>query len=451
MSSLVHRLDRRAFLSIGGLGAAASLLRANDAPARNARVKSIIFLHQFGGPSHVDTFDMKPDMPDQIRGIYRPMSSTLIGTPICDRLPRMAKVMDKVCLIRSMRHEMKNHNSAGYYSLTGQAPPTDDQRLRDSRELYPAYGSVIDRFSSAPEGVASFVSYPHTLSDGSITPGQHASFLGPAHDPFFISQDPNSPDFRLPELSLPANLNVGRLNDRREVQRLIDATAAVAESSTRARGIETYYQRALSLLASPRFRQAFDLSREPAAARDRYGRTTYGQGCLLARRLVETGVKCVTVYFAATIGGRRNEGGWDTHGFDNNPMYPIMNDYLLPITDQTLPTLLEDLDHRGLLDTTLVVWAGEFGRSPRINNIAGRDHWPQCYTVLLAGAGVKRGFVFGSSDTRGAYPSTNPVRPEDLSATMFHLMGIDPHTLVRDPLDRPVPLSTGSVIQGILA
>ncbi|MFO0864690.1 MAG: DUF1501 domain-containing protein [Gemmataceae bacterium] len=208
---------------------------------------------------------------------------------------------------------------------------------------------------------------------------------------------------------------------------------------------------ALSLLASPRFRQAFDLSREPAAARDRYGRTTYGQGCLLARRLVETGVKCVTVYFAAQIGGRRNEGGWDTHGFDNNPMYPIMNDYLLPITDQTLPTLIEDLDHRGLLDTTLVVWAGEFGRSPRINNMAGRDHWPQCYTVLLAGAGVKRGFVFGSSDTRGAYPSTNAVRPEDLSATMFHLMGIDPHTLVRDPLDRPVPLSTGSVIQGILA
>ncbi|HYT91940.1 MAG TPA: DUF1501 domain-containing protein, partial [Gemmataceae bacterium] len=206
------------------------------------------------------------------------------------------------------------------------------------------------------------------------------------------------------------------------------------------------------MLTSPTFRRAFDLSSEPTAMRERYGRTTYGQGCLLARRLVEAGVRFVTVYFAASIGGQSFvSGGWDTHGFNNNPMYPVLDRYLLPITDHTLPVLLEDLDSRGLLDETLVLWAGEFGRSPRINNMAGRDHWPQCYTVLMAGGGVRRGHVHGASDRIGAYPAQDAVRPEDLSATLFHLLGIDPHTEVRDPLNRPLPISTGSVINGILA
>ena len=447
--SILRSLDRRRFLSIGGLSFLTPALLGST--PRRATAKSVIFLHQWGGPSHIDTFDMKPNMPAEIRGIYRPVPTRLTGVQISEPLRRMAMVMDKVTLIRSIRHEMKNHNSAGYYSLTGKAPPTDDQRLRDSQDLYPAYCSVVDRFAPARQGTASFVAYPHVISDGSITPGQHASFLGQGHDPFFIALDPNSADFRLPELSLPANVDPRRLQDRREALRLIDRSTEMLEISPRARGIDAHYERALTLLTSPGFRQAFDLSRESATMRDRYGRTTYGQGCLLARRLVEAGVKCVNVYFAATIGGRRNDGGWDTHGFDNNPMYPILNDYLLPVLDQTLPTLLEDLDNRGLLDETLVVWAGEFGRSPRINNMAGRDHWPQCYTVLLAGGGVKRGHVFGSSDTRGAYPSTDAVRPEDLSATMYHLLGIDPHTEVRDALNRPIPLSVGSVIDGVIA
>jgi uncharacterized protein (DUF1501 family) len=203
------------------------------------------------------------------------------------------------------------------------------------------------------------------------------------------------------------------------------------------------------MLSSPGVRKAFDLSSEPAAVRERYGRTTYGQGCLLARRLVEAGARFINVYFSQFIGGC--QGGWDTHGFNGKPMYPILKNYLLPITDHTLPTLLEDLDARGLLDTTLVVWVGEFGRSPRINKIAGRDHWPQCYTTLLAGGGVKRGCVHGSSDKIGAYPAEGPVRPDDLSATMFHLLGIDPKSEVRDALNRPLPISTGEVISGVLA
>jgi hypothetical protein len=448
-------LTRRRLLQIGGAGLFGSLLPRilSAAPStRRPRAKSVIFLHQFGGPSHHDTFDMKPDAPEQVRGKYRPIRTSVPGIVISEPLPRMSRVMDKVTLIRSVRHEMRNHNSAGYYSLTGFAPPTDDQRLRDTRDLFPAFGSVVDRFAPAQTGTPTFVSYPHVIADGSITPGQHASFLGQEHDPFFVNQDPSADDFRLPELSLPDTLTPERLENRREIMNLIDGAARMLELSPRARGIDAHYQRALTMVTSPTFRRAFDLSSEPAATRDRYGRTTYGQGCLLARRLVEAGVRFVTVYFAASIGGQSfTTGGWDTHGFNNNPMYPVLDNYLLPITDQTLPTLLEDLDDRGLLDDTLVLWAGEFGRSPRINNQAGRDHWPQCYTVLLAGGGVRRGHVYGSSDRLGAYPATDACRPEDLSATLFHLLGIDPHTEVRDPLNRPLPISTGSVIEGVLA
>ena len=444
---------RRRFLQLGLAGLAGSQLASlvEATPSRRARAKSIIFLHQYGGPSHLDTFDMKPNTPEEFRGIYRPIATNVPGIQICEKLGRMAPHMDKVTLVRTVQHEMRNHNSAVYYSLTGYAPPTDDQRLRDSRELFPAYGSVVDRYAPAGAGTPTFVSYPHVIADGSITPGQHASFLGQTHDPFFIQQDPNSDDFRLPELSLPAGITPERLQNRREVMNLIDRSTEILEISARARGIDAHYSRALTMLTSPRFRRAFDLSAEPTSVRERYGRTTYGQGCLLARRLVEVGVKFVTVYFAATIGGQSVvSGGWDTHGFNGNPMYPVLDQYLLPTADWTLSALIEDLHVRGMLDDTLVVWAGEFGRTPRINNIAGRDHWPQCYTILLAGGGVRGGHVHGVSDRVGAYPSRDPVRPEELSATMFHLLGIDPHTEVRDALNRPLPLSTGSVIDGVL-
>jgi hypothetical protein len=296
--------------------------------------------------------------------------------------------------------------------------------------------------------VPTFVAYPYVIADGSVTPGQHASFLGKAHDPLFIRQDPNSPDFRLPELSLPDNLSLERLENRREVLKLIDDQAGLIEFSAKARGIDAHYERAMTMLSSPGVKKAFDLSSEPAAVRDKYGRTTYGQGCLLARRLVEAGARFINVYFSQSIGGC--EGGWDTHGFNEKPMYPILKNHLLPITNQTLPTLLEDLDDRGLLDTTLVVWVGEFGRTPKISNLAGRDHWPQCYPALLAGGGVKRGHVFGASDKIGAFPASDPLRPEDLSATMYYLLGIDPKTEVNDALNRPLPISSGKVIDGAI-
>jgi hypothetical protein len=290
------------------------------------------------------------------------------------------------------------------------------------------------------------VAYPYVIRDGEITPGQHASFLGKAHDPLLVKTDPNAPDFALPELSLPRSVTAGRLQQRTEMQRLINRQAGLLDYAAAARGLDDYYTRAIGMLNSPRVRQAFDLSSEPAAVRDRYGRTTYGQSCLLARRLVETGVKFVNVYYADSIGGRRLEDGWDTHGFDNTRMYPILEKYHLPLLDQTLPTLIEDLDERGLLDSTLIVWMGEFGRTPKLNANISRDHWPQCYTVLLAGGGVKRGYVHGASDREAAYPDRDPVLLDDLAATMYTALGIDSHTEVRNRLDRPQPISAGKPV-----
>src|SRR5919197_1071917 len=249
-------ITRRDVLRVGGLGlfglGLPGWLRAEARGKRKARAKSVIFLHQWGGPSHVDTFDMKPSAPEAVRGEFRPVATRVPGLHVCERLPRTARVMDRVTVVRSVRHTMKNHNSAGYYSLTGHAPPSDDQRLRDSRDLFPAYGSVVDRFAPARPGLPTFVAYPHLLRDGSITPGQHASFLGKAHDPFFVAKDPNSTDFRLPELSLPANLSLDRRENRREVLKLIARQSEFLEFSATARGTGASYDRAVTMLTSPR-------------------------------------------------------------------------------------------------------------------------------------------------------------------------------------------------------
>jgi hypothetical protein len=454
------QVNRRHALKVGGLALLGlnlpALLRAEDKArqegALKPRIKSVIFLMQYGGPSHVDMFDMKPEAPEAVRGPYRPMASSADGIHVSEKLPKTAGVMDKVTLVRSVHHTMNNHNSAGYYALTGHAPAVDDQRLRDSLDLYPAYGSIVDKFSASDSEMPSFIAYPHVIRDGSITPGQHASFLGKNHDPLFFTQDPNSPDFALPELTLPAGVSPERLARRRELQQLVDRQSRLLETSAVARGLDQYYDRAMTMLGSERLRRAFDLSREPESLREAYGRTTYGQGCLLARRLVEHGAKFVTVYFSDTIGGQSTtSGGWDTHGFNNTRMFPIVEKYHLPITEQTLPTLLNDLDTRGLLAETLVLWMGEFGRTPRINGNASRDHWPHCYTVLFAGAGVKKGFVYGASDREGMYPAENPVRPDDLAATIFHLFGIDPRTEIYGPGNRPLAVATGQPITGIMA
>lgn len=451
-------ISRRYLLKVGGLGLLGltlpRLLQGAEKKKTGtaARANSVIFLYQFGGPSHLDTFDLKPDAPEAVRGPLGGIASSLPGVRVCEHLPRMAKLMDRVTLIRSMHHTMKNHNSASYYALTGHEPPVDDIRLRDSLELFPAYGSVVDRLKPVGGEMPTSVAYPYLIRDGSVTPGQQASFLGKVHDPFFFTADPNSRDFALPELSLPSSLSVERLEQRRQLQQLIDQQSRLLDFSAMAQGMDAYYAKALAMLNSTRLREAFNLGAEPEKVREKYGRHTYGQSCLLARRLVEAGSRFVTVYFSGNIGGQSDTGGgWDTHGFNNTRMYPIIKKYHLPITDQTLPTLLEDLEERGLLDTTLVVWMGEFGRTPKINDNASRDHWPQCYTVLLAGGGVKRGFVYGESDKTGSFPARDPVRPDDLAATIFYLLGIDPATQVYASGNRPVQISEGKPVLGVLA
>jgi hypothetical protein len=448
------RFSRRDLIKVGGMGLLGltmpKLLQAEAVKkGPTPKAKSVIFLYQFGGPSHIDMFDMKPNAPEAIRGLHKPIASTADGITVSERLPRLAKVMDKVTLIRSMHHNMHNHNPASYYALTGHAPPVDDITLRDSPEMFPAYGSVVDHLAPSRTEMPTFVALPYVIGDGTITPGQQASFLGKMHDPLLVTRDPNRPDFKLPELSLPANVTYERLAHRREIQKMIDGQSRLLSYSASAKGLNTYYEKALSMLDSPNLREAFNLTSESEKERDRYGRTSYGQGCLLARRLVEAGTKFVTVYFSSSIGG--NKGGWDTHGNNGTKMFPVIEDFHLPVTDQTLPTLLEDLDQRGLLETTLVVWMGEFGRTPKINSAASRDHWPECYTVLLAGGGVKRGFVYGASDKSAAHPVENPVRPDDLAATIFYLLGINPHTEVSGASNRPVLISDGNPVMGVMA
>jgi Protein of unknown function (DUF1501) len=443
---MLDHVSRRSVLSVGGASLLGltfpQMLAAADSPRakHKARAKSVIFLHQWGGPGQHETFDPKPDAPDNVRGWYGITKTKLPGVLFGERIPKLAAMADKLCVVRCLTHTMKNHNSAGYYSLTGVAPATDDQRLRDSIDLFPAYGSIVDKLSPAAKGVASFVSFPHVIADGSITPGQHASFLGKAHNPLFVNQDPSRADFKLPELTLPDSLTVERLENRKDILKLIDEQSDLLETSLVAQGLDESYQKAVAMLTSPRFKQAFDLSKEDKKTRDAYGRTTYGQSCLLARRVVEAGAKFVNVYFARAIGGKGN--GWDYHGFNKEDPKERLNE-LLPITDQTLPALLNDLEVRGLLESTLVVWVGEFGRTPRISSNGGRDHWPQCYSAVLAGGGTKKGFVYGASDKLGAYATVGQMRPEDLAATMFDALGIDPDTEIKDKLNRPLPIARG--------
>jgi hypothetical protein len=439
-------------LKIGGLGltglwSASQLgrIRSEESqPKFPSRAKSVIFLHQYGGPSHIDTFDMKPNAPDGIRGEFKPISSAIAGVPVCEHLPRWGAQLDRWAQVRSVHHDMKNHNPACYYSLTGKRPPTDDIRLRDTLELYPAYGSTVAKFSKPVAGVPTFVAYPHVLRDGAISPGQHASFLGKQCDPYFFQGDPNSSDFALPELQLPADIDMDRLGRRRDLVKLIDEDRRLLETSAEAKGLDTLQEQALQILSSTGLRDALDLSREDSALRDAYGRTTYGQSCLLARKLVESGVRFVTVYFSQGIGGKGSEG-WDTH----QENFKDLRERLLPMSDQTVPTLISDLESRGLLQDTLVLWMGEFGRGPQIGDRdgKGRGHWPDCYTVMMAGGGVRGGKIFGQSDAKGAYPAADPVGPEDIAATLYWALGIDPASEVLDTQARPLPISSGQPIR----
>jgi hypothetical protein len=426
-------------LKVGGLGLAGlnlpALLRAEaGGRPRQATARSVILLFQFGGPSHLDTFDPKPGAPREIRGEFAAIRTRVPGVQVSEHLPRLARLADRYALIRSVHHTRSSHNPGAYYSLTGREPLNTSVTANASATDFPHPGSVVAYLQGQGRDVPPFVSLPTMIADGPFrTPGEFAGFLGKMYDPLWMLGDPNAAGFHVEELTLPVEVDVGRVAERRAILRDLDARSRMADRLAAVRGMEAYRARALDLLTSPATHKAFALHEEGAPVRDRYGRTPYGQSVLLARRLVEAGVRFVTVYYSRGI------GGWDTHKAN----FATLKDSRLPQTDQTVSALLKDLEARGLLSETLVYWTGDFVRTPKVNKDAGRDHWPPCQTVLLAGGGVRGGQVYGASDASGAAVADRPVRPDDVTATVFHALGIDPETTIHDQLNRPMPVSAG--------
>lgn len=427
--------SRRRFLELGGalgLGLANARPARADAIAPTAKtIRSCILIFYYGGPSHLDTFDPKPDAPAEVRGEYRTITTSVPGVRVCEHLPRMARVMDHVALVRGLHHPMRNHNSAAAEALTGRTPAGGDQELlTDDPRGMPTLGSAVGFALGKRANLLPYVALPYTLYNVVQLPGQTPGLLGSAYDRFQVERDPSSPDFRIAAFE-----GTGDLRDRAALLRGLDASTLPGP----ARRAGMNRDRALQLLAAPEVRRLFDIQKEPARVRDRFGRHRLGQSLLLARRLVEGGVNFVAVY-----DGQRNgqDANWDSHEklFSRHRQ-------LIPPNDQALSALIEDLQARGLLDSTLVVAFSEFGRTPKINGSGGRDHWPDCYTALLAGGGVTGGAVHGASDRIGAYPALDPATPADLAATIFWRFGIDPATEVTDQTGRPFRLTEGEPIR----
>jgi hypothetical protein len=336
-----------------------------------------------------------------------------------------------------MHHPMTNHNAAAVEAMCGRTPLRGDLELLDDDALsFPSYGAVLSYLMpESPIGLP-HVALPHVMHNVVQLPGQTAGFLGPSYERFQITDDPNGSQFDVSTLKLPADVTADRLKTRNKLMSVIDRQAASPPTTRSRKSVEEYYGKAFALLRSEAVRRSLDIAKEPAPLRDRYGRNTLGQSMLLARRLVESGVRFVNVNDRIYNG---QDANWDSH----QSVFPRHRDHLLPPADQALSALLEDLDARGLLESTLVVAQGEFGRSPRINHSAGRDHWPHVYSVILAGGGIQGGRVVGSSDKIGAYPATDPVSPGDLAATIFSSFGVDPLHEIRDITGRPWRLAEG--------
>jgi uncharacterized protein (DUF1501 family) len=440
---------RREFLQVGysallgvGLSSLPTAVAAPEGEHRARKAKSVIIVFCTGAPSHIDTFDPKPDAPPEVRGEFKPIATKVPGLLVGEHLPRLAARADKYAVVRTLSHRENNHLVATHHVLTGYPQPGAFFDKVASRTDWPCYSSGLSYLRPRTDGVPSGVNLPTFLVEGPLTwPGQHAGFLGPRHDPWQITRDPNAADFRVDSLRLAAGLAIDRLDDRRalldQVNRQQQGLAELAES----RRLSDQQQKAFTILTSGQLAQAFEMEREPLAVRERYGRHAFGQSLLLARRLVQAGVPVVQ----ANMGRVQN---WDNH----SSIFPTLKDRLLPPLDRGVSALLDDLEATGLLDETLVLLLGEFGRTPKVSIQAGskspgRDHWAPCFFGLFAGAGVRGGQVIGKSDKIGAYPATPPYSPDDLGATVYHVLGVDPASEVRDRQDRPVQLNRGSVMQ----
>ena len=461
MTDAAMAVTRRGLLRFGGLLTLGGLWRAQAAPSTPTAarpIKSCILVFFYGGPSHLDTFDLKPNAPAEVRGEFGSIATTVPGVRVCEHLPRMARVMDKVAQIRTVTHAASLHDSASIHALTGRPLDGPDRELfAPMPQFFPSFGSAVAALKPAARGPVPFAALPFPFRNVQEVPCQGGGILGSRFDPLQIECDPAARRYRAELLHRAEGLPTPRLDDRRGLLAALDQTPPGP--------LREFRERAYTLLDSEAIRKALDLSQEPWGVRERYGfgaeavavgegggggngaemgyaRHMRGQNLLLARRLVEAGVPFVNVYDF-----RQQGQNWDAH-FKCAHQHKA---HLLPQADRGLSALIEDLDQRGLLDTTLVVAMGEFGRTPKINGEGGRDHWPHCYTVLLAGGGVTGGAVYGASDRIGAYPAADPVTPGDLAATIFWRFGIDPATEVRDQTGRPFRLAEGRPLVELFA
>ncbi|MFN9720845.1 MAG: DUF1501 domain-containing protein [Planctomycetota bacterium] len=420
--------------------AANSQLKADQstASAPKPKAKSLIIVFCTGAISHHDTFDMKPDAPREIRGEFNPIQTSVAGTQICEHLPRLAARAHKYALIRSLSHKDNNHLMSTHHVLTGHLQPGGFFDKVASRDDWPCYSAGCEFLRPRSDGIPSGVNLPTFLMSSPLTwPGQHAGFLGPKYDPWQIVGDPNSANFRVDALTLAQGLDFSRLEQRRSLLKTLDGRTAVAHSSAAFRMTEDQ-KLAFNMLSSGKLTQAFELQRETEDMRMRYGRHPFGQSLLLARRLVQAGVPIVQ----ANMGPVQN---WDSH----QAIFRTMTGRLISPLDHAVAALLDDLDETGLLNDTMVMVIGEFGRTPKINAEGGRDHWGPCFTGLFAGAGVQGGKIIGKSDEIAAYPDSVAYSPDDIGATIYSALGIDPHSTVRDRIGRPVHLNTGNVIEAL--
>jgi hypothetical protein len=447
---VADRPSRRAILG-GAAVSGLSLLwgdwqrAAASGPGKRGTARSVILIFNAGAPSHLDLFDPKPDAPETVRGPFRPIATTAPGVRVSELLPRLSRHAHRFAIVRSVQHSQTQHNPGMYWSIVGRPYRIDSTLINPSRTDIPSFGTLAgwlarkDGYSGAlPPYV--ITPAPHCDSLAYITPGQFGGCLGAEYDPLVLNADPNAPRFEVPGIGLAGDMTPGRLDGRRSLHARLDPGTDWGQPA-RFREFDINGDKAYTLVTAPEVQRAFDLSRESPRVRDRYGRHSWGQSHLLARRLVEAGVRFVTTVNGPSI-------TWDTHT-DN---FKSLKNRLVPPMEQGFAALLEDLEERGLLSTTLVIWMGDFGRTPLINANAGRDHWPHCYSVVLAGGGIRGGQVVGESDKRGAFPVTPPISPADLHATVFTALGYDPQRVTyQSPEGRPYPLSEGTAVGQLLA
>jgi len=429
---------RRDFLQVGALGALGlsvshlAALKAQGAVKENHDEKSCIMIFNLGAPSQLDLFDPKPDAAPEIRGPFATIKTASKDIQLTELLPLHAKIADKFSLVRSVYHNAAAVHDTGHQMLqTG--------RLFSGGINTPHVGCALSFLRGGRNELPSHIILPEPMGNtgGNMPHGQDAGFLGKAHDPFSLDADPSKPNFKVPDLLPPKEIGEARIERRRKMRDVVDQAVDSFENSESAKLMDANFDTAFRLMTSKRARDAFDLSKEPEHVRKRYGMTRFGQCCLLARRLVEAGVRFVTINTFITV---FNEVTWDIHG--SKPFTSIvgMKEIVCPMYDQGYSALIEDLDQRGMLDATMVCNLSEFGRTPRVNPAGGRDHWPACWTVYFAGGGVKGGRVVGRSDEIAAYPAERPVNPSEIAATIYHAMGVDMEAHLPGPQGRPFPV-----------